>query len=378
MKRKILSLLLAACMVVSIVPAYATENIGEEGSVSGLELMCIAAEEANEEVTEEVTDEMTGSVDESIDNYYFYTYEGENGEIMLGEEKIPESEDELLGRTYSVTFGTTSMKGYSYFKKGEYQYFYNASGTTIKTSNVYVNGVYQYKNRSWSKNTSGTYHNNVSYDCVCYYKYDAINHTLLTTWAAAKDWKFYDVFPSVVDWMYEGVKYCYDNKIMKGTKENQFDPDEALTRGMFVTVIYRMEKEPSTTFEQLFTDVYSGKWFDKAVVWANKKGIVDGFAGTTLFKPNDSVTREQVAKMLYTYAKYKGYNVSQKGDMSQFVDWQKVQTSWGSEYMQWAIGANIIGGKKINGFSYVDPKGKATRAECATMIRRFLNTYTKK
>ena len=162
------------------------------------------------------------------------------------------------------------------------------------------------------------------------------------------------------------------------TATTRFDPDRPLTRGMFATVLYRMAGEPGVKYTKKFSDVADGKWYSKAIIWASQKGIVSGYQNGT-FGVEQNITREQIAKMLYEYAdKAAGYDVSQKKELTGFTDRQKM-SPWAEKYLQWATAVSMITGKPNDDRSYrLDPKGEATRAECAAMLMRFQNKYADK
>lgn len=186
---------------------------------------------------------------------------------------------------------------------------------------------------------------------------------------------FSDVKYEPGSWRYDSVKYVCDRGIMNGIGgTDKFEPDGNLTRGMFATVLYRMAGGPAVEFENKFLDVEAGKYYSNAVIWANKKGIVDGLDGGTRFGVEEFITREQIAKMLKEYARVCSYNTSEKADLSEFPDVSDV-SGWAMGYMQWAVGCGMIGGKNIDGTYYLDPKGNATRVECAAMLMRFMKKY---
>ncbi len=169
------------------------------------------------------------------------------------------------------------------------------------------------------------------------------------------------------DWFAEAVKYVVDKGMMNGTSANTFAPKADTTRGMIVTVLYRLEGEPSTSAAS-FTDVRNGEYYAKAVAWANANGIVTGY-GDGKFGPNDSITREQLAAILYRYAQYKKYDVS-VGEDTNIMDFDDVRqiSSYAVPAIQWACGAGVMNGKATY---TLDPKGGATRAEVAAMLMRF-------
>ena len=167
-------------------------------------------------------------------------------------------------------------------------------------------------------------------------------------------------------WYHEDVQYVSENGLMKGTGENLFSPDATTTRGMIVTILYRLEGEPSPAGACPFQDVASGKYYEKAITWAAENGIVSGFSADT-FGPDQNITREQMAAILYRYATYKKYDVSTAGDLSKFPDADKV-SSYAVDAMKWANAAGLINGSN-DGKLY--PAGNATRVQVAAILTRF-------
>ena len=179
------------------------------------------------------------------------------------------------------------------------------------------------------------------------------------------DLNFTDVSSS--DWFFKGVEYVVDKGIMSGVSENQFDPSGKLTRAMLVQMLYNMESRPACDAENAFIDVPVGQWYTDAVIWANDAKIVSGM-GEGLFAPNMEITREQMVAMLYSYAKYKGYDVTASADLSTFADNASV-SAWAQPAMQWAVAEGYISGM---GDNQLAPQGTATRAEIASVIMRFM------
>ena len=174
------------------------------------------------------------------------------------------------------------------------------------------------------------------------------------------------------DWFYEAVKYAYDNKLMDGTSSTTFAPLMTTNRAMIVTILWRLEGSPVVNYAMNFSDVESGVWYTEAVRWAAAEGIVKGYSDT-VFAPDDTVTREQLATILYRYAEYKEYDVTAKGDLTTFADGSTVST-WAADGMTWAVGAELITGKDGG---KLDPTGTATRAEVATILMRFCENVAK-
>ncbi len=166
------------------------------------------------------------------------------------------------------------------------------------------------------------------------------------------------------EWYSEAVAYVYNKGMMNGT-EKGFEPNASTTRAMLVTMLYRLAGEPATGAAN-FKDVAGGQWFSEAIAWAAANGVVNGYEDGK-FGPNDAITREQLALILYRYAQANGLDVSAKGGLSNFSDGAKV-SSWATEAMQWAVGAGIINGDA----GALKPAGNATRAEVAMMIMRYL------
>lgn len=179
--------------------------------------------------------------------------------------------------------------------------------------------------------------------------------------------KFIDLNTSL--WYHQGIDFVLLAGFFKGVTSNTFEPNSPMTRAMMVTVLYRLENTPAITSANPFKDVESGKWYTSAVIWAAGKGIVKGYDADT-FGPEDNITREQIATILFRYAQYKGYDVS-VGEDTNILSYDDALAI--SEYavsaMQWACGAGLIKGRTE---STLVPLGTATRAEVATMFMRFI------
>lgn len=178
------------------------------------------------------------------------------------------------------------------------------------------------------------------------------------------DTNFSDV--SASEWYYTAVQYVVENGLMNGTSSTQFAPNATLTRAMLVQVLYNLEGKPAVGGSSGFTDVASGAWYADAVAWAAEHGIVTGYSETR-FGPNDAVTREQTAAIFQRYARYKGYDASASGYLSQFTDAKAVST-YAKDAVIWAVDAGLLSGK---GNGALDPAGTATRAEIAAILMRF-------
>ena len=173
------------------------------------------------------------------------------------------------------------------------------------------------------------------------------------------------------DWFADAVQYMLDNGMMNGVTDTTFGPGTTTTRGMIVTILYRLEGEPDTTASS-FTDVASGMYYADAVAWAQANSIVTGIT-ETIFAPDQAITREQMAAILYRYAQYKGYDVTASNDLSSYTDASRI-SAYATAAMQWANAEGLITG---NTSTTINPTGNATRAEVATILMRFCETVTK-
>lgn len=178
---------------------------------------------------------------------------------------------------------------------------------------------------------------------------------------------FIDVDTS--SWFYDYVDYVYKHNIMTGMNAQEFGPANVLSRAQFATILYRMEGAPVVSYSPLFPDVPEGQFYSNAVIWANKVGVVQGYADGR-FGTVDNITREQMAVMMCRYAKYKGYDLSETNDLKSFPDEGSVSSVARSQ-MMWAVGAGLISGSQ----GKIDPQGSASRAQCATIIQRFMIHY---
>ena len=192
------------------------------------------------------------------------------------------------------------------------------------------------------------------------------------TQAEKPDLPFTDV--TEADWFYDEVYYVWANGLMIGDSDTTFGPNGTTTRAQVVTILYRLEGEPDLSGENLgypYEDVPADTWYTDAVYWARLNGIVYGNSDTQ-FDPDDPITREQLAAMLYRYAQYKGYDVTATGDLSGFADADTV-SGWAQEAMSWSVGAGLIQGDE-NGLT---PTATAIRAQIAAILMRFCEGVAK-
>ena len=171
---------------------------------------------------------------------------------------------------------------------------------------------------------------------------------------------------STSDWFYDDVAFVYENGLFSGTDSRSFSPNASMTRAMLVTVLYRLEGEPTVTGRSSFTDVRSGAYYEKAVIWAAANGIVTG-TDSTSFSPDAKVTREQLAAILYRYAQYRKLDTDASAKLNSFTDADSV-SAYASEALGWAVSEGLINGAS----GKLMPKGDATRAQVAAILHRFV------
>ena len=158
---------------------------------------------------------------------------------------------------------------------------------------------------------------------------------------------------------------------MNGVAATEFAPNANVTRGMFVTVLYRIEKEPEVK-EAAFTDVAADAWYAKAVAWASENGITSGVSETE-FAPDNNISREQIATMLYRYANYKKYAVADGAELAAFADAEAI-ADYAIDAFKWAVADGIMNGKTA---TTLNPADNATRAETAALLMRVIEKYNK-
>ena len=181
------------------------------------------------------------------------------------------------------------------------------------------------------------------------------------------------------DWYKSAVDYAINHELFNGMSHNTFEPETPMNRGMLVTVLWRSylwrTAEKPVVGTNNFSDVPNEQYYAQPVAWAAHNGIVTGTSSTT-FSPEDNVTREQLATILYRYTKKLGDDVSTTGDLTKFSDHAKAN-DWALDALKWAVGAGIISGDKQGNTVYLDPQGNATRAQVATIFMRYLENVVK-
>lgn len=193
------------------------------------------------------------------------------------------------------------------------------------------------------------------------------NFTLYAKWTEKDNGEWKNPFTDVKenDWFYDSVKYAYENDLMKGISNTEFAPDSDVTRAMFVTVIYRMENEPQTG-KCAFTDVESGSYYENAVAWTNENGIVSGIS-EDCFAPNEPITREQMAAIIYRYAAFKGYDITTSSNTS-YTDNDNI-SDYAKDAVIWAAEKYVMTGNTDGSFA---PKANTTRAQAASVFMRMV------
>ena len=174
---------------------------------------------------------------------------------------------------------------------------------------------------------------------------------------------FFDV--EKTDWYFDAVEYAVTNGLLLGTSHSTFEPEENLTRAMAATVLYRMAGKPAVDAKASFKDVAEGQWYTEAVAWAKATGIVGGYEDNT-FRPDQEISREEMAVMLMRYAKFMEVDVTPKGDLSKYPDHASV-ASWAKDAVTWCVDNGIINGSD----GKLLPQDNATRAEFAAIVGRF-------
>ena len=176
--------------------------------------------------------------------------------------------------------------------------------------------------------------------------------------------------PESTHWAHVGIDFVLKSGLFYGTSDTTFEPDGEMTRAMLVTVLYRLEGQPKPTTENPFGDVAAGTWYTDAVIWAAENKIVNGIGGD-LFDPDGSVTREQMAAILYRYSVFKGLTMAQGAFAMTYPDEAGI-SAYALEAMRWANAEKLINGTELDGTVYLDPQGSATRAQVAAILMRYV------
>lgn len=184
---------------------------------------------------------------------------------------------------------------------------------------------------------------------------------------------FRDVTES--DWFYDDVRFANQNGLFNGVEKDLFAPEEPMTRGMLVTVLWRLDGETAPKTATTFTDVDANAYYADAVAWAAESGVVNGIGGSK-FDPEGNVTREQIAAILFRYAAFKGVDTAARADLTTFPDAEKT-SAYAHDALSWAVAAELVKGTKEGSTIYLDPQGSATRAQVAAILSRYAQNIVK-
>lgn len=170
-------------------------------------------------------------------------------------------------------------------------------------------------------------------------------------------------------WYMGSINYILERKLFNGTSATTFEPNSRMTRAMLVTVLHRLEGNPLPIGGHPYKDALNVAWYQNPVAWGTENGVVKGY-GNEMFKPNNPLTREEMASIFYRFATYKGYDISAAADLSKYNDTEDIY-SWALPAIKWAVGEEIMEGIDE---TTLQPKGYATRAQVATILMKFIET----
>lgn len=255
--------------------------------------------------------------------------------------------------TVSVEAEPAGTNAY-YGIKNEYVYVTADPNTGYKVKSVTVYDKYNDSIKVYETSTSGRYYFTMP-DCNVTVKVEFTPRTMTNPFTDVRS----------TDWFYDAVNYVYSEGIMDGTSVYMFSPNNATSRGMLVTILWRLAGEPVVTGTS-FSDVSSSSYYYYAVLWASKYGIVDG-VGNNKFAPDQAITREQFAVILYRYAQHCGYSTSASSMLTGYADSNKI-SSYALTAMRWACGAGLFEGDERANLS---PQGQTTRAAAAKLLMTF-------
>ncbi|MDD6160364.1 MAG: S-layer homology domain-containing protein, partial [Oscillospiraceae bacterium] len=231
------------------------------------------------------------------------------------------------------------------------------NGTPEKMSTIYRNGNLEVRVSHFSEYV------------IAYDEADAVGYANCGRDAACPLSVYADLIPTA--WYHDGVHYCLNTGLMNGVGDGKFNPTGTTSRAMVVTMLWRMAGSPKATENSTFTDVPTGTWYTEAAAWGAENGIINGYNGA--FDPGGAITREQLAAMLYRYAKTQGKGFTGMWMMQlDYPDADSVST-WAEEAMSWMTMTGVINGKD----GKLVPTGAASRAEAAAMLQRFCRAIEK-
>ena len=311
---------------------------------------------------------MTGSteVGQTLEgNVAYYTYSGSNGAVDVPTVKVLSSKDEE-GNTYVTVVNNR--------KDDETPVRINVDGRDLTGTNVEV--WYLTSENVDDENTLDD-PDNVDVVKTAVESGETLDYNLAPHSVTAFRIPAQEEIPELPykdvaenDWYHSYVYDVYLKGLMTGMEETVFAPQGKLVRAQFATILWRMEGSPKMEYTDRFPDVADGQFYTDAVLWAAEKGIATGYTGTGMFGPNDNINREQVAAMMYRYATYKKYDVSNQEGLDAFKDADQVN-EFAQTPMKWCVAEKIFTGDNGN----LKPQGETIRAEAATIISRFTDTY---
>lgn len=310
-----------------------------------------------------LTDVETGKQVKEINLRY-----GEERSYALG--RVPtittDTGDPDVGKDYNSPivmenyFGLISLYG-SRMGKTSIYIGDNKIGLSVPVSVCVDNAGHKYQKelvREASKNVEGS----TIYSCEkCYFAYVQFQDNLATVFNRFKD-------VSANEWYAPEVRKAVEMGLFNGLSAEKFGPTGTMTRAMLVTVLWRYAGKPIAEKTPDFTDVPGGQWYSDAVAWAAENGIVTG-VGKGRFSPDGTITREQMATILYRYAVMLELDTSARGELSQFADAHEI-SSWSKDALQWAVAEEIIGGSRSSEGLFILPANGATRAQVAAVLVR--------
>ena len=191
-----------------------------------------------------------------------------------------------------------------------------------------------------------------------------VSVTFVESQAEEEPFPFIDVDED--DWYYDAIKYVFENDLMSGTSDITFEPMINTSRAMIATILWRLEGSPEVNYILTYEDVALNTWYTEAVRWATSEQIMRGYSDTE-FGPDDPVTRQELATILFRYADYKGYDTTARADLSRYEDVNEV-AEWALEAMQWVNAEGLITGTTA---TMLSPTSNASRAEVAVILMRF-------
>ena len=279
-------------------------------------------------------------------------YDAETFAVVEGSVTVPGGVGSSLHLDGSV--GKVYFNDFSFSKSGD-SYPAVLEGCSFRLRVIGNSGEYSIRNTNYKVSTKGG---------TDTYAAEAEDLTVTVKSARASE-RFIDV--PAGSWYEEAVGFVTDRGLFQGTAGTRFSPELSMTRAMLVTVLWRLDGKPAPGAAGSFDDVPGGQWYSDAVSWAAANGVVEGY-GNGRFGPDDSITREQMAAILYRYCAFKGYDTSKSADISRYADAESV-SSWAREAMCWANGTGLITGMTETALA---PKETATRAQVAMILMRFV------